>query len=439
MAGLVKRGRIWHMRLQVPKRFSSIESRREIVRSLRTSDKAKAEVRLIRASQIITSELNTKLGHDRGGRSRCYASCNCYSAGGLLFQEDLAMEVLDRLGKIHASLKRIPDKLEAAFRQSGAISGGAKTSERTMMQLAREMSVIRRNGIKAKNNQQLRVWERRWSLVARQIEEALGYDPVVDLISDAEAHKFVVWLEGRIARGDLKIQTANTRITQVNSMIVSHRKDTNQRDRTTPFSGRHLSDPYTQRSRKREIPNSWIQEVLLNEPKMSGLNSEAQDILLVCLETGCRQSEISDLPSQSVHLNHDIPYLEIDFQLKGEQRREIKNTHSIRRVPLVGVSLEAMRRHPMGFPRYRGKGNFCSTVHSFFKRRNLMIPGHSLGGLRHNFEGRLIRIGVENDIRAELIGHSVRRARGRERYGDELSLFEKRKFHELISFRRVGE
>ena len=96
----------------------------------------------------------------------------------------------------------------------------------------------------------------------------------------------------------------------------------------------------------------WIVEKWFAPGAFDGLNEEARDILLMSIETGCRQSEIHDMPSNAIVLDANVPHLRIAFE-DGDEKREIKNTASVRCVPLVGVALAAARRHPEGFPRYR--------------------------------------------------------------------------------------
>jgi integrase len=69
------------------------------------------------------------------------------------------------------------------------------------------------------------------------------------------------------------------------------------------------------------------------------------------LETGARPSEIINLSKARIVLDAEIPYIRI--QAEG---RLLKTDHSERDIPLVGLALEAMKRHPNGFPRYFDKG-----------------------------------------------------------------------------------
>ena len=126
--------------------------------------------------------------------------------------------------------------------------------------------------------------------------------------------------------------------------------------------------------------------------------------------------------------------------LEGPDRREIKNQASERTIVLMGRALEAARRHPEGFPRYRGNGNFSGTVNKYFHDGELFPPTadggrrFTLGGLRHAFEARMKVAGLDNEQRAFMMGHSIEAIRGRPVYGAELTLSLRSLYQEMVSF-----
>ena len=72
----------------------------------------------------------------------------------------------------------------------------------------------------------------------------------------------------------------------------------------------------------------------------SGLHPQAQLIVLVLIETGCRPSEIANLEPQDIHLDVDVPYISIC----AKENRELKTRSSKRDIPLVGVALSGRIR-----------------------------------------------------------------------------------------------
>jgi hypothetical protein len=64
----------------------------------------------------------------------------------------------------------------------------------------------------------------------------------------------------------------------------------------------------------------------------------------------------------------------VEPRLDPEDPREIKTVSSIRRIPLVGVALEVMKKFPNGFPSYKeNENNFSSAAGKYF-RENKLFP-----------------------------------------------------------------
>ena len=103
---------------------------------------------------------------------------------------------------------------------------------------------------------------------------------------------------------------------------------------------------------------------------------------------------------------------------------------SARDIPLVGVSLEAMKRAPNGFPRYRDKGNSLSAalLKTFHTRGLMPTKKHRIYSFRHAFEKRMQEAGLDYGLRCTLMGHKNTRPQ----YGDGGSLEYRQK--ELLKF-----
>ena len=74
---------------------------------------------------------------------------------------------------------------------------------------------------------------------------------------------------------------------------------------------------------------------------------------------------------------------------------------------MVGVSLEAMRKAPNGFPHYRDKSELLSaSLMKAFKSRELFpTPDHRIYSFRHSFEKRMLEAGIDYGLRCILMGH----------------------------------
>ena len=147
-----------------------------------------------------------------------------------------------------------------------------------------------------------------------------------------------------------------------------------------------------------------------------GLNEQARTIIYALIETGCRPSEIANLQPEHIRLDADVPYIRIS----PTDNREIKTLSSIREIPLVGVSLEAMKHAPEGFPHYYDRNDLLSqTLMKAFRARDLFpTKRHRIYSFRHSFEKRMIEAEIYAELRKILMGHADERPK----YGDGESL-----------------
>lgn len=160
---------------------------------------------------------------------------------------------------------------------------------------------------------------------------------------------------------------------------------------------------------------AWIKDRLLAPGALDGLNSEARGIVLGMINTGYRPSEGAMLTRDQIRLDANVPHISIE-PVNG---RQLKTAHSRRVIPLVGVSLEAFRANPDGFPRYADNPSLSDTVNKYLLENKLLeTPRHTLYSLRHAFEDRMLAAGIDERIRRDLFGHALKR----ERYGDGASL-----------------
>ena len=115
---------------------------------------------------------------------------------------------------------------------------------------------------------------------------------------------------------------------------------------------------------------------------------------------------------ENIHLDADIPFI----QIKGTDKRQVKTISSVRDIPLVGVSLEAFKRAPNGFPHYRDKGDrLSSALMKAFRSRGLFpTKDHRIYSFRHSFEKRMLEAGLDYGLRCLLMGHK----NSRPLYGD---------------------
>lgn len=180
------------------------------------------------------------------------------------------------------------------------------------------------------------------------------------------------------------------------------------------FDTKGLSIKETDKGTRPPFSIDWIKEKILAPGAMAGLNTEARGIVLGMVNTGYRPSEGAMLTRAQIILDQDIPHIRIE-----PVGRQLKSAYARRTIPLTGVSLEAFRANPDGFPRYADNPSLSDTVNKFLRENGLCeTKAHTLYSLRHSFEDRLLAGDVDERIRRDLMGHRLTR----ERYGRGASL-----------------
>ncbi len=161
---------------------------------------------------------------------------------------------------------------------------------------------------------------------------------------------------------------------------------------------------------------NWLREQILAPGALDGLNLEARCVVLAMINTGARPSELVNLTSDMIVLEADIPFIDI----RRTKERELKVPSAQRRLPLAGVSLEAMRQVRGGFPRYKDRDTVSDTVNKYLREHGLMeSSSHCLYSLRHSFEARLKLADVGDEVRCLLMGHKIDRPKYG--YSDDLT------------------
>ncbi len=422
MAGLIKRGKTWHLRMRVPKRYRAVAGRNEIHRSLETDSERRARELLPDVEAKLLAELDQMtVIKERPEEADAYrAAQKIAQARGFAYRplSDLLEAPLeDVLERVEASAA------DPATETAKALLGAVEEPALRLSGLVEEVERIAAHDNRYKSENQMRLWRNPRKRAAANLQAALGgKDVLVSEIDHAAALKHKAWWKKKIAAENLSMESANKDFANMAGMLRRYYDSIAQPDQPYPYHRVSLKDRHKAESRKLEIPVDWITEKWFAPGAFDGTNDEARDILLISVETGCRQSEICDLPPEAIVLDHPIPHLRLRFE-EGENRREIKNTSSVREVPLVGVALAAAKRHPDGFPRYRGKSTYSATMNQYMRNNGLLpSPGHTIGGVRHTWESRILAETKRMDVSGEMMGHSVKQIRKRPVYGDATPL-----------------
>ena len=175
------------------------------------------------------------------------------------------------------------------------------------------------------------------------------------------------------------------------------------------FSFSELAMRQPPRRARPAFSQDWIINRILEPTALDRLQVPERFLMLGMINTGYRLMEGANLLPEEIVLDHQIPHLRFQGAFSS-----LKTPNAYRQIPLVGVSLEAFRAYPGGFPTLRDDPNLSARLNRFLTNAGLReTPQHTVHSLRHSFSSRLARAGVHENLIAELMGHSLRRGYGR--------------------------
>lgn len=234
-------------------------------------------------------------------------------------------------------------------------------------------------------------------------------DIPIERIGRDEARRFHEWWLGRIVPDDagqaaLSASAGNKDLDTMRALVGEYMAYCGREDVPNPFRGLRFED--RSKASRPAFSREWLSSRILAPGALDGLNGEARLAVLALVNTGARPSEIVNLDRDRIVLHATIPHVDI----RETSDRELKAAATARRIPLAGVSLDAMREARDGFPRYRDKDTLSATVNKFLRENGMMeTDRHSLYSLRHGFEQRLKLAEVDEELRRYLMGHSIKR------------------------------
>jgi len=409
---IVRRGQTYHLRKRVPKRYAPVESRRHVWVSLHTDSESVAAHKAEGAWRQMVEGWEAKLAGDTEDAERRFAAAQELAAVRghryLTSARVAALPTEELLARVEAAMR--PNG-RADKREAEALWGGVAEPPITVSRALELYWSLAADRTQGKSDDQLRRWKNPRIKAVNNFVAVVGDKPLAEISSD-DMLDFRGWWVERIETERLTPNTANKDLIHLGDVLKTVVK-MKRLKLDLPLSDLSLKEGEA----KTRPPFSvdWIKDRLLEPGALDGLNTEARLILLGMVNTGYRPSEGAALTRDTIRLDGNVPHISIE-----PDGRQLKSQYARRKIPLVGVSLEAFRQASEGFPRYRqSSASLSATVNKFLRGNGLLeTPAHSLYSLRHSFEDRMLAAGFDDRIRRDLFGHRL----DRERYEKGASL-----------------
>lgn len=422
---VMKRGNQWCLRRRVPARYHQIESRKEIWISLQTDSHRQANEKAPAVWEEQLAAWEARLTGKGDDAEKHFAAVQALAASkGLRYMPinqvvQLPLErLLDRIEAI-ANRDQQPEPVQAA-----AVLGTVQVPTPSVTQALEIYWTLAKDKTFGKSPDQIRRWGNPRKKAVRNFVQVVGDKQLGEITAD-DMLDFRSWWQERIEIQGLTANSANKDLVHLGDIFKTVNK-MKRLELNLPLDG--LAFKEGEKQERPPFSDDWIGTKILKPGALDGLNSEARAILLGMINTGYRPSEAACAAPDQFCLDAEIPYLEI----KPRSDRAIKNRNSKRRIPLIGISLDALKEFPNGFASYRGSdATLSSTVNKFMRANGLMeSKKHVMYSLRHSFEDRLLRAGVDERVRRDLMGHGL----DRERYGQGGGLSFKAEMVQRIAF-----
>lgn len=433
------RGRYYFV-LRVPKRFKGVVTGQDgkpvsqIRKALRTDSRREAEAKARQMEPAILAQWEALAEGDHASAYKHYmAARKIAETRGFTYRpiEEISagdlQELVKRLLATQEGGQIAPPEVAAA------IMGTVPEASPTLMEVFEEYKDLTAVDRRDKSEAQAKRWEslRRFAIghfnAVLAEDGRFGTAPLpLSAITRVHALAYRTHWAKRIEAGEVTSDGANKHIGILSKIVSGWAKMTGV-EVVNPFRDLRLTP--SKGNRRPSFSAEWIRDKLLAPGAFDKLNDEAADVLLMMVNTGLRPSEITDAPLSDFETEAKIPFFRV-----APHGRELKVAHTERDVPLLGVSLAAAKRIVArgGIKRYAHKANAWSAAVTKHMRVNGLreTDRHSPYSLRHSVEDALLTAGVDDRVRADILGHDYPRPR----YGEGGALAARRAALEKIAF-----
>ncbi|WP_255007071.1 DUF6538 domain-containing protein [Roseovarius sp. M141] len=424
---LTNRGGVWYLVRRIPKRFEPVETRKRIVSiSLETDSHRLARDKAAGVWQAQLDHWQAKLDGRSADARIAYEAVRKVAQGrGYNYlpvsrvanlPDDTLLNRIDAITETDGSF----DPIEVQ-----ALMGTVEDPPLLMSEIWKEFYKLTPDRRLGKSRDQIRKWENPFKRAINRWIAVNGDGALTAVRRDDFLSFRSFWIE-KVDLEDRSNNTANKDFDKLTNALHTV-MDGLGLDLILPIPKRNWRLPKVDPVSPPPFSSEWIQDKILALRALDGLNDEARAILLICVNTGARPSEVATLMPERIALSANTPHIQI-----RADGRVVKTKRAVRDIPLVGVALEAARKFSNGFPRYRDTPSSLSGIQLKYMRNNGLMEteDHVIYSLRHSFEGRMLKANFPERVKADLMGHDI----NRERYGAGLPLADMAALLDSISF-----
>lgn len=399
----------WYFVKRVPKRFAHIDPRQKVTKALWTDLEREARIKAASVEAEYTAYWEgLAAGHAHDAAAAYEAARQLAKARGYPYRPaaELAQgpinDLLTRI-EIVAGTRGSLEQVAEARALLGGVEQPLVTISTALEDFFRFSAIERLAG---KSERQVKRWRQPRERAVATFVRLNGDLPMTEIGREHAKLLRDHWAD-RIEREGLDKGSANKDVGHLSDLFRSW-CEYHALELLNPFAKLKFKGKTT-RTVGLPFSESFIRDRILAADALDGLNEEARDVLLVMINTGARPSEILGCAQDAWQLACGVPHLDISRQIP----RVLKTQTAQRLIPLLGVSLDAARRIARrgGIGRYADKADaWSATVNKYLTENGLRETAkHTAYSLRHSFEDRLTEAGIDDRIRAELMGHKYDR------------------------------
>jgi integrase len=400
---IFKRDGRYYFRRRVPDHLRRFDTRESVKIALKTGDPAVAARRAIIQNEILEKYwqglISNKAAHDQAQYRDAVATARSFGFTYKSLAEIASGPVDDIVERLRA-VRSTNDRDGNAAALLGAVS----QPKLLLSEALDQYFTLTADRLKGKSDLYRRKWENPRKKAVASFIAAVGDKAVAD-ITRRDILDLRKWWVERIAREGLNPLSGNKDLIHLKDILrvmareleIDEALDVRTLFLDTAFRGVKAS--------RSPFDAAFVQNKILADGALEGLNDEARAIIYLMADTGARVSEITGLLPEDIVLDDEIPHICI----RPNKIRTLKTPQSERQIPLVGAALAGARMMPGGFPRYAGRESVSNLINKFFDGKGLRpTAGHTLYSLRHTFKDRLRDVQAPEELINSLMGHATR-------------------------------